>query len=193
MTKLTVTFRNFAKAVPFPAVTTIELVTEGTLSVPASRIHTVLQHYHRTTDESRCLSQLDRLEVLSEVLLEYQRVTPCRWALSVIRRIVLPSSSWSSSWLFFAAYISRRQALWSAKTSRKSHRRLALSGCLVFIVMQEINPLNPELNPICYLLALLAHHFLHVSRIRVKSLTIRLLMSYIYIYTYIWSAYSWCF
>ena len=45
----------------------------------------------------------------------------------------------------------------------------------------EINPLNPELNPICYLLALLgAHHFLHVSRIRVKLLTLRLLMSYIY-------------
>ena len=42
------------------------------------------------------------------------------------------------------------------------------------------NPLNPELNPICYLLALLAHHFLHVSRIGVKSLTLRLLMSYIY-------------
>jgi len=33
------------------------------------------------------------------------------------------------------------------------------------------NPLNAELNPICYLLALLeAHNFLHVSRIRVKSL-----------------------
>ena len=45
------------------------------------------------------------------------------------------------------------------------------------------NPLNPELNPICYLLALLgAHHFLHVSRLRVKLLTFRLLMSYIYIY-----------
>jgi len=44
------------------------------------------------------------------------------------------------------------------------------------------NPLNPELNPICYLLALLAHHFLHVSKIRVKSLTLRLLMSYIYIH-----------
>ena len=42
------------------------------------------------------------------------------------------------------------------------------------------NPLNAELNPICYLLALLAHHFLHVSRIRVKSLILRLLMSYIY-------------
>ena len=33
----------------------------------------------------------------------------------------------------------------------------------------DINPLNPELNPICYLLALLgADHFLHVSRIRVN-------------------------
>jgi len=43
------------------------------------------------------------------------------------------------------------------------------------------NPLNPELNPICYLLALLgAHHFLHVSRIRVKLLTFRRLMSYVY-------------
>jgi len=41
-----------------------------------------------------------------------------------------------------------------------------------------INPLNVELNPIWHLLALLGvHHFLHVSRIRVKSLTLRLLMS----------------
>ena len=57
-----------------------------------------------------------------------------------------------------------------------------------------VNPLNAELNPISYLLALLgAHHFLHVSRKRVKSLTLRLLMShthththiYIYIYIYI--------
>ena len=37
--------------------------------------------------------------------------------------------------------------------------------------MQELfkffNALNAELNPICHLLALLvAHHFLHVSRIR---------------------------
>ena len=38
----------------------------------------------------------------------------------------------------------------------------------------SFNPLKPELNPICYLLALLgAHHFLHVSRIRVKLLTLR--------------------
>ena len=50
----------------------------------------------------------------------------------------------------------------------------------------RLNPLNPELNPICYSLGLLAHHFLHVSRIRAKSLTIKLLMSYIYIYIYIY-------
>jgi len=45
----------------------------------------------------------------------------------------------------------------------------------------NVNPLKPELNPICYLVALLgAHHFLHVSRVRVKLLTFRLLMSYVY-------------
>ena len=49
-----------------------------------------------------------------------------------------------------------------------------------------LNPLNPELNPICYLLAILAHHFLHVSRMRAKLLTFRRLMSYIYI----WSIHS---
>jgi hypothetical protein len=49
------------------------------------------------------------------------------------------------------------------------------------------NPLNAKLNLICHLLALLgAHHILHVSRIRVKLLTFRLLMSYIYI----WSTHS---
>ena len=61
---------------------------------------------------------------------------------------------------------------------------------LVLLISQyRINPLKPELNPICYLLALLgAHHYLHVSRIRVKLLTFRRLMSYIYIY--IWSTHS---
>jgi len=57
----------------------------------------------------------------------------------------------------------------------------------IFLNILHINPLNAELNPICYLLALLGvHHFLHVSMIRVKSLTLRLLMSYIYI----WSTYT---
>ena len=43
--------------------------------------------------------------------------------------------------------------------------------CAVLIEdLNIINPLNPELNPICHLLALLGiHHFLHVSRIRVNS------------------------
>ena len=51
----------------------------------------------------------------------------------------------------------------------------------LLIYADDVNPLNPELNPICYLLALLgAHHFLRVSRIRVKLLTLRRLMSYIY-------------
>jgi len=54
--------------------------------------------------------------------------------------------------------------------------KLSCLGCVI-----SINPLKPELNPICYLLALLgAHHFLHVSRIRVKLLTFRRLMPYIY-------------
>ena len=60
---------------------------------------------------------------------------------------------------------------------RSMDRQLMSEVTLLFL----FNPLNPELNPICYLLALLAHHFLHVSRIRVKSLTLRLL-SYIYMY-----------
>ena len=61
---------------------------------------------------------------------------------------------------------------------------LRIAHYIIVIPTFIINPLNPELNPVCYLLALLAHHFLHVSRIRVKSLTLRLLMSYIYIYIY---------
>jgi len=56
------------------------------------------------------------------------------------------------------------------------------------VILNKLNPLNAELNPICHLLALLGVHFLHVSRIRDKSLTLRLLMSYIYIYK--WSTHS---
>ena len=62
-----------------------------------------------------------------------------------------------------------------------------LSSCIIHLSFYlltkncwHFNPLNPELNPICCLLALLAHHILHVSRIKVKSLNLRLLMSYIY-------------
>ena len=56
------------------------------------------------------------------------------------------------------------------------------TGCPTRYQTQHFfNPLNDELNPICHLLALLgAHHIFHISRIRVKSLNLRLLMSYIY-------------
>ena len=71
------------------------------------------------------------------------------------------------------------------------HWLIAYMYCCMSVILHSLlwgqhaystafNPLNPELNTICYLLALLAQHFLHVSRIRVKSLTLRLLMSYIY-------------
>ena len=56
-----------------------------------------------------------------------------------------------------------------------------LTWLIYLLAARPINPLKPELNSICYLLTLLgARHFLHVSRIRVKLLTFRLLMSYIY-------------
>ena len=62
-------------------------------------------------------------------------------------------------------------------------KALCSSETSLFTSPHSVNPLKPELNPICYLLALLgAYHFLHVSRIRVKLVTLRCLMSYIYIY-----------
>ena len=70
-----------------------------------------------------------------------------------------------------------------------------LSGAWIFDLYQQsfclsirvhevglINPLNPELNPICYLLALLgAHHFLQVNRISAGELpaAARLLRSWV--------------
>jgi len=71
---------------------------------------------------------------------------------------------------------------WNIRTALLKAAHLK-TGCsiLYFSYFSRLNPLSPELNPICYLLALLgAHHFLHVSRIRVRLLTFRLLMSYIY-------------
>jgi len=66
-------------------------------------------------------------------------------------------------------------------TAYNEYKIYSTSAKIIVFFSLSINPLNPELNPICYLLALLgAHHFLHVSRIRVKLLTFRLLMSYIY-------------
>jgi len=71
---------------------------------------------------------------------------------------------------------SKSSVIWCCVNTWVFHSVLKDHSAFTF----RFNPLNPELNPICYLLALLAYHFLHVSRIRVKSLTLRLLMSCIY-------------
>jgi hypothetical protein len=71
-------------------------------------------------------------------------------------------------------------AIGSQSFVRHKYRELSIAYCDGTTIGAFVNPLSAELNPICYLLALLAHHFLHVSRIRVKSLTLRLLMSYTY-------------
>jgi hypothetical protein len=56
---------------------------------------------------------------------------------------------------------------------RAKHAKDPPTDKTIRVWYKDFNPLKPELNSICYLLALLAHHFLHVSRIRVKSLTFR--------------------
>ena len=67
------------------------------------------------------------------------------------------------------------------RTDHEGQLRSRVTALSLTSAIDGLNPLNPELNPICYLLALLgAHHFLHLSRTRVKLLTFRLLMSYIY-------------
>jgi hypothetical protein len=41
---------------------------------------------------------------------------------------------------------------------------------VIYIGRMVLNPLNAELNPMCYLLELLgAHLILHISRVRVKG------------------------
>ena len=56
------------------------------------------------------------------------------------------------------------------------HTRLVITDPSVtygtaFLISNQLNPLNAELNSICHLLALLgAHHILHVSRMRVNPL-----------------------
>ena len=90
-----------------------------------------------------------------------------------VARLPLTGFPWHFDIWDFHETLSRIIKMW-LKSGEKNYR-------LPYI----INTLNPELNPICYLLALLgAHHFLHVSRIRVKLLNFRRLMSYIYIYIY---------
>ena len=136
----------------------------------------------------------------------FQRATPLAWAGSLPARgkimiIVIPNRlNYCIIFLIHIQFpdvarvctIQQNLAGRMRLTSRVLKSHALLHVWLLFYCKQEtwltlrqtFNPLNPELNPICYLLALLAHHFLHVSRIRVKSLTLRRLMSYI------WSTHS---
>ena len=78
-----------------------------------------------------------------------------------------------------SAEVKQKVELYLCSTSDSSWPVLGRGLPLPLPSVTGINHLNPELNPICYFLALLgAHHFLHISRIRVKLLTFRLLMSY---------------
>ena len=87
----------------------------------------------------------------------------------------------NESWTLFEIHAERSQNCHRFCKTLSQQKHVVLQSTAP-LQLKCFNPLNPELNPICYLLALLgAHHFLHFSRIRVKLLTFRLLMSYIYI------------
>ena len=63
----------------------------------------------------------------------------------------------------FVKFVLGQLKLW------RSRMKIRLDCFNYMQVKVNFNPLNAELNLICYLLALLgAHHFLHVSRIRVN-------------------------
>ena len=115
--------------------------------------------------------------------------------IKVIKYItVFVCNVWNMHWIWcigFSWYSLREfwcNISWiSINVTRKLKQGIGLKVCwkrVVECLVTDgtcINPLKPELNPICYLLALLgAHHFLHVSRIRVKLLTFKRLMSHIY-------------
>ena len=114
----------------------------------------------------------------------YERPFGCKVGCEVLHigtlQTLFPASQY---WVDKLKRISSLSHLAPTDEIRKSYKLLAGIPPLKrkTVHMELINPLNPELNPICYLLALLGpHHFLHVNRIRVKLLTFRLLMSYIY-------------
>ena len=121
-------------------------------------------------------------QVLLEMfLVKFQLDVMVRYKLQVKRHSV--HSCTQQSWQSTMPDIMETQKKIHITTSTKG-RTIEIIGLIQEEIILKgfsmINPLKPELNPICYLLALGAHHFLHVSRIRVKLLTFRLLMSYIY-------------
>ena len=103
--------------------------------------------------------------------LSHNRHDFLRNTLSNIRLTLISSTTFYLK-IFFSLY-EELSEIWSYVDSRLYAK--------YSLFLSDFNLLNAELNPICSLLVLLgAHHFLHISRIRVKSLTLGLLMSYIY-------------
>ena len=132
---------------------------------------------------------LSQLQSLTQQNCPPQAQTPaCRacWVESTLARVGL------NGFCYLLKPIQNVILLWNTKVNgpyfMSSQRRrknpnfgkIKTMWFLELWIQENINPLNAELNPICYLLALLAQNFLHVSRISFKSLTLRLLMSYIY-------------
>ena len=132
-----------------------------------------------TRRESQSLCSLCRLTFLWQHAVHTRAFVSA--ALTAVKEVRLPIAP---RYFTFLQRPYRLCAL-SARIQQPGHKAWSYTSTplCIFTVCYFINPLKPELNPICYFLALLgAHHFLYVSRIRVKSLTFRLLMSYIYIY-----------
>jgi len=142
----------------------------------------------------KCRSQwpcgLRRRSAAARLLRSWLRIPPAAWMFVCCVCCVLsgrglcdelitrPEESYRLCYVVvFDLETSRMRRLWPALGRSEKKNTIHWEEC----GQKLFNPLKPELNPICYLLALLgAHHFLHVSRIRVKLLTFRRLMSYIY-------------
>jgi len=138
-----------------------------------------------------CLMKLFQLQRFKWVWMSV--VVGLHWSLGKIRMQKLGQYEYVSenTTLTFSQYESQSRystarltpgPLTSDTTHLSQHWKFGLLDNNILVSRTLLfNPLNPELNPIRYLLALLgAHHFLHVSRIRVKLLTFRRLISYIY-------------
>ena len=137
-------------------------------------LYTVIYSYH-------CQSQWPRGlrcgSAAARLLKSWVRIPPGAWMFVCCERCVTLTFSWPCiSVIIFVNNQLDAQSIFSCMFISV----LYMFRAAIVPIIRRINPLNPELNSICYLLALLAHHFIHVSRIRVKSLTIRLLMSFIY-------------